>query len=89
MKKIIVCAAMAVAIGVGFSSTESFAKGKMFEKVDTNGDGVISKTEMLSKAEERFAKMDTNGDGSVSKEEAKQHRSMIKNKRKNKNDSES
>ncbi len=48
--------------------------GKMFEKHDTNGDGVISKSEFLAHAEERFAKMDVDGNGEISKEEAKAHR---------------
>lgn len=46
-------------------------KGKMFEKHDTNGDGVISKDEFLGHAQERFSKMDADGNGEVSKEEAK------------------
>jgi Ca2+-binding EF-hand superfamily protein len=56
-------------------------KGKMFEKHDTNGDGVISKAEFLNHAEERFAKMDVNGDGEVSKEEGKAARAAKKEKR--------
>lgn len=44
---------------------------KMFEKHDTNGDGVISKDEALSAAEARFDKMDTDGDGKVTQDEAK------------------
>jgi len=50
----------------------------MFEKMDTNGDGVITAEEheasiqqMMAKRSEHFAKMDTDGDGSVTKEEAK------------------
>lgn len=49
-------------------------KGKMFEKHDTNGDGVISKDEFLSHSESRFQEMDVNGDGSISKEEGQAHR---------------
>lgn len=45
--------------------------GKMFEKHDLNGDGVISKDEFLKHAEEKFTKMDADGDGSVTKEESK------------------
>lgn len=58
-------------------------KGQMFDKHDTNGDGVISKDEFLGHAEERFSKIDTDGDGSVSKEEAKAgHEKMRKKIRK-------
>ncbi|MBL4804783.1 MAG: hypothetical protein JKY71_07950 [Alphaproteobacteria bacterium] len=45
--------------------------GKMFEKHDTNGDGVISKDEAMSHAEARFDKMDKDGDGEVTQDEAK------------------
>ncbi len=40
-----------------------------FAKVDTDGNGTISKSEFLAKHEEKFDKMDTNGDGEISKEE--------------------
>ena len=46
-------------------------KGQMFEKHDTNGDGVISEAEFLEHAKKKFADKDTNGDGSISKDEAK------------------
>lgn len=45
--------------------------GKMFEKQDTNGDGVISEAEFLETAKKRFAEMDSDGNGSVTKEEGK------------------
>ncbi len=54
--------------------------GKMFEKHDINGDGVISKDEFMKGAEERFAKMDTDGNGEVSKDEAKAHHEAMKEK---------
>jgi Ca2+-binding EF-hand superfamily protein len=42
---------------------------EMFKKMDTNGDGKISKEEYLAfekqQAEERFSKIDTNNDGSI------------------------
>jgi hypothetical protein len=54
--------------------------GKMFEKRDADGDGVLTKEEFLGgvkdearkpKAEERFAKLDADGDGKVTKDEMK------------------
>jgi len=55
-------------------------KGGPFVKHDTNGDGVISKSEFLSHAEERFKKMDADGNGEVSKEEARAgHKKMREN----------
>jgi hypothetical protein len=40
-------------------------------KGDTNGDGMISKDEFLSKAQERFGTTDANGDGNIDRDEAK------------------
>jgi hypothetical protein len=55
-------------------------KGKMFEKTDTNGDGVISHEEFSAKAEERFKMMDADGDGKVTREEAKNHHATMREK---------
>lgn len=70
-------------------------RGGMFQKHDTNGDGVISKAEFLSHAEERFANMDADGSGDLSKDEMKDarkkmHQKMkdLKDKRKAKKESE-
>ena len=46
---------------------------KMFDKKDTNSDGVISKTEFMSHAEKKFAKMDADGNASLTKEEVKNY----------------
>ena len=46
---------------------------KMFEKIDTNGDGAISKAESQAFHEARFNEMDANSDGKVTKDEAKAH----------------
>lgn len=61
-------------------------KGKMFEKHDTNGDGVISEAEFLEHSKARFTKMDKNGDGSISKEEGKEARKDKRAKMKEKRD---
>ena len=55
-------------------------KGKMFERTDTNGDGVISNEEFSAKAERRFKKMDTNSDGKITKEEARSHHAAMREK---------
>ena len=43
------------------------------KRIDTNGDGKISKEEFLAfekgQSDEKFSKMDTNGDGSIDKTE--------------------
>lgn len=46
-------------------------RGKMFEKHDTNGDGMVSEAEFLEHAKKKFAEKDINGDGSLSQDEAK------------------
>lgn len=46
---------------------------KMFEKIDTDKDGAISKAESQAFHEARFAEMDANKDGKVTKEEGKAH----------------
>jgi len=38
---------------------------QFFDKIDTNGDGVISRAEYQAWVDSRFAKLDSNGDGTV------------------------
>ncbi len=45
--------------------------GKYFQKMDTDGDGTITKEEWKQNCNEKFKKMDADGDGSVSQEEMK------------------
>ncbi len=53
---------------------------KMFEKHDTDGDGVVTKEEALSHAEARFDKMDADGDGKLTKDEAKAAKEKMREK---------
>ena len=55
-------------------------KGKMMERIDTNGDGMISKAEFMAKHEEKFTKMDVNNDGLLSMEEMKEAKAEMKEK---------
>lgn len=48
-------------------------KGDYFKKIDTNGDGAISKDEHLAHSNAKFAEIDANKDGKVTKEEMKAH----------------
>lgn len=57
---------------------------RMFEEGDKNGDGILSKEEFVSGAEERFTKIDADGDGQVTKEEAKAHHEKMRDKWKDK-----
>ncbi|MCI5096485.1 MAG: EF-hand domain-containing protein [Rhodobacteraceae bacterium] len=42
-----------------------------FEELDTDGNGELSKAELMAQREAHFKKADTNGDGALSLEEAK------------------
>ena len=44
---------------------------KMFGKHDANGDGVVTKEEFMTTAEERFKAMDADGNGEVTMDESK------------------
>ena len=58
----------------GHLESERSGKGDRFAKIDTNGDGAVSREEFLAVAAERFSKMDADGNGSLSKEEMKSRR---------------
>lgn len=45
--------------------------GKMFERADADGDGVVTKDEFLAEQTKRFDEMDADKDGKVTKDEAK------------------
>ncbi len=83
MKKLL----MLTAAGLIFQATPVLAdhheggeghKGKMFEKHDSNGDGVISESEFLEHAKKKFSEKDKNGDGVISKEEARENHESMK-----------
>ena len=86
MKKVIVSlCAIAFLGGISLQAEDAkpaekpkATKEEMFKKLDTNGDGFLSKEEFLAspgakkdlpKAEERYKKMDKKGDGKVTLEE--------------------
>ena len=56
-------------------------KGMMFEAMDANGDGMVSKDEFMADHMKRFDKMDANHDGNVSKEEIEVYRAAKKAER--------
>jgi Ca2+-binding EF-hand superfamily protein len=57
--------------GVGVASAQP-GGGKHFEKLDTNGDGVVTTSEFQASFLERWTKSDVNQDGKVTAEEFKQ-----------------
>ncbi len=56
-------------------------KGMMFEMLDTNKDGMVSKDEFMTSHMARFEKMDANKDGNVNKEEIEAYRAAKKAER--------
>lgn len=74
MKKLLLLSAAALVFQATPVLAEDAAgkhKGGMFEKGDTNGDGVITQEEFLETAKKKFAEMDADGDGSITQEEGK------------------
>lgn len=65
--------ALAVVANLGFSSIahaqDETATRPGFAKLDSDGDGVVSRDEFLAQHQSRFAKVDTDGDGIISDEE--------------------
>ena len=57
---------------------------KMFEKKDSNSDGVVSKAEFMAHVEKKFAKMDADSNGSLTKEEVKKYWAAKKEKHREK-----
>jgi hypothetical protein len=67
-------AAAGLAAGVAFAGDDDGPdRGGRWEKLDANGDGVITLNELDSKQSEFFAEADSDGDGALSKEEMKAH----------------
>lgn len=77
MKKFLMLGTALVALGAispAFASPDDKGPGKgdrFFAKMDTDGDGVVSKSEFEAHGDEMFSKMDGNGDGKIEKDEAK------------------
>jgi len=62
---------LAAAFGSTLLAAPAFAQdaprgGGMFERLDANKDGVITKDEFMAEVATRFARLDTNKDGKVS-----------------------
>lgn len=49
--------------------------------IDTNGDGVVSKSEFMKAQEKKFKELDANNDGKIEREEFKAFKGKMKKKR--------
>lgn len=77
MKKFLTLSIAALAVSTAPALAEHHEKDggqhheKMFMKMDTDGDGIVSKSEFVNHAESRFEDMDGDADGKISADEAK------------------
>jgi hypothetical protein len=73
MKNVAIAFACLIALGTGSVALAhgGSGPGKHLAKIDTNGDGKISKAEHTKAADERFARMDVNKDGVLTQDEMK------------------
>jgi Ca2+-binding EF-hand superfamily protein len=73
MKKLLMISVLAMSIAVPAAMAKDMeAKADMmFSKIDTNGDGMISKDEHKSFGDKMFTDTDTNSDGNISMDEMK------------------
>jgi len=85
MKKLILpflmAALMLPAATIACPGGPDWKRGGHFEKMDSNGDGVISVEEHEAFAAARFAEMDANGDGKLTRDEIRQQRQKYYNQR--------
>ena len=83
MKKTLIMAASALVLSTGAAYADHH-KGKMFEKMDTDSNGSVSRAEFMAAHEKKFGEIDANGDGTISKDEAKAQRKDMKQRWKDK-----
>ncbi|TIP74517.1 MAG: hypothetical protein E5X53_02455 [Mesorhizobium sp.] len=64
-----------------YGQGEDMPGKRMLQRVDTNGDGAISKDEMLAARERMFTKLDRNDDGVIDEKEIEGARDAIMDRR--------
>jgi len=62
-------AALSSSLIVGAAAAQGMAGGKMFQKLDTDGNGTVSRAEVRAGQGRMFARLDTDGDGTISRQE--------------------
>lgn len=83
MKSALLMAALLTIVGVASAAQAAepapVSEGKA--KIDTNGDGAVSKAEFMAAQEKRFNEMDVNGNGTITDDEYKASMDKWKAKR--------
>lgn len=75
MKKIIITAACIIGVAATVATVSAKSRGgDRFEKLDANGDGIVTASEMDARQADLFKAADANGDGGISQEEFHEHR---------------
>ncbi len=62
-------AALGSGLIIGAAVAQGIAGGKMFQKLDTDGSGTVSRAEARAGQGRLFARLDTDGDGTISRQE--------------------
>ena len=62
-------AALGTGLIVGAAVAQGMAGGKMFQKLDTDRSGTVSRAEVRAGQGRMFARLDTDGDGTISRQE--------------------
>ena len=65
----VIIAGLAMASQSGHFGHHKHHKSFTAKSLDTNGDGMLARDELLAKNQRRFSKLDTDGDGSISPDE--------------------
>ena len=65
----VIIAGLAMASQSGHFGHHKHHKSFSAKSLDTDGDGMLARDELLAKNQRRFSKLDTDGDGSISPEE--------------------
>ncbi len=78
MKKYLAIAAIAVCASGPAMADHDKNADHWFDKIDTDKNGVITKSEHTAFSENKFNKIDTNKDGTISREELRAHKEAKK-----------
>jgi len=81
MKRSVLIAALLIGlVPLGAAQARDLPGQCILQRIDTNGDGVISKDEMTAVRERVFKRLDRNGDGIIDEKEIASARQAIKDR---------
>ena len=81
MKRSVLIAALLIGLAPFCAAQAQEMPGqRILQRIDTNGDGVISKDEMTAARERLFKRLDRNGDGVIDEKEMESARQAIKDR---------